>query len=43
MDHQKIKIVKNLFNITDKTILHLCAKLQFLQLYFVGVVMKTIY
>jgi len=43
MDHKIIKIVKNIHKMTDKIMPHLCANMQVLQIYFVGVVVSTIY
>jgi len=43
MDHKIFQIVKNIHKMTDKIKSHLCANVQVLQLYFVGVVVSTIY
>jgi len=43
MDHIIIKIVQNVDKMTDKIELYLCANVHVRQLYFVGVVVSTMY
>jgi len=43
MAHKRFQNSQNVREMTSKDELHLCAKLQITQLYFVGVVVSTIY